>query len=163
VSVNLTDQDTICTIYRGIHDMLAKGVPPRLLWAEIAGQGHRHLQGQGRADAHHASRSGVMVTTGIVGSSMPDRQRPGAGRADPRREARQRWPTSATARRTSAPSTRRSTWPRVEAAGDLRLPEQRLRRAHALRARHLGSAVSDRAAGYQMPGVTVDGNDPLAV
>src|SRR2546425_12374727 len=38
VSVNLTDDDYICTIYRGIHDMLAKGVPSKLLWAEIAGK-----------------------------------------------------------------------------------------------------------------------------
>jgi len=27
MSVNLTDQDYLCTIYRGIHDMLAKGLP----------------------------------------------------------------------------------------------------------------------------------------
>src|ERR1700730_14379422 len=38
ISVNLTDEDYICTIYRGIHDMLAKGVPMRELWAEIAGK-----------------------------------------------------------------------------------------------------------------------------
>ena len=38
VSVNLQDSDYICTIYRGFHDMLAKGVPVKLLWAEVAGR-----------------------------------------------------------------------------------------------------------------------------
>ena len=33
VSVNLTAEDYICTIYRGTHDMLAKGVPLDELWA----------------------------------------------------------------------------------------------------------------------------------
>src|SRR3546814_8048499 len=30
----LRDDDTICTIYRGIHDMLGKGFPLRELWAD---------------------------------------------------------------------------------------------------------------------------------
>src|SRR3546814_1987084 len=42
VSANLTDEDYICTIYRGIHDMLAKGMPLRSLWAEIAGRSEEH-------------------------------------------------------------------------------------------------------------------------
>jgi hypothetical protein len=36
----LRDDDTICTIYRGIHDMLGKGFPLRELWAELAGRAH---------------------------------------------------------------------------------------------------------------------------
>ncbi len=47
VSVNLTDEDYICTIYRGIHDMLAKGVPMRELWAEIAGKVTGTCKGKG--------------------------------------------------------------------------------------------------------------------
>ena len=42
VSVNLRDTDYICTIYRGVHDMLAKGVPMKQLWAEIAGKADAH-------------------------------------------------------------------------------------------------------------------------
>ena len=38
ISVNLTDQDYICTIYRGSHDQLAKGLPLKDLWAEVAGR-----------------------------------------------------------------------------------------------------------------------------
>ena len=37
VSVNLSDADYICTIYRGIHDMLAQGLPVKLLWAVESG------------------------------------------------------------------------------------------------------------------------------
>ena len=33
LSVNLTDDDYVCTIYRGIHDMLSKGYPLKELWA----------------------------------------------------------------------------------------------------------------------------------
>ena len=71
VSVNLTDQDYICTIYRGIHDMLAKGVPSKLLWAEIAGKATGTCKGKGGPMHITHPASGVMVTTGIVGSSMP--------------------------------------------------------------------------------------------
>jgi len=71
VSVNLTDDDTICTIYRGIHDMLAKGVPSKLLWAEIAGKATGTCKGKGGPMHITHPQSGVMVTTGIVGSSMP--------------------------------------------------------------------------------------------
>ena len=34
ISVSLTDDDYICTIYRGMHDMLAKGMPLKELWAK---------------------------------------------------------------------------------------------------------------------------------
>ena len=71
VSVNLTNEDTICTIYRGIHDMLAKGVPSKLLWAEIAGKATGTCKGKGGPMHITHPDSGVMVTTGIVGSSMP--------------------------------------------------------------------------------------------
>src|ERR1700738_3325014 len=70
-SVSLTDQDYICTIYRGFHDMLAKGVPVRMLWAEVAGRTTGTCKGKGGPMHITHPQSGVMVTTGIVGSSMP--------------------------------------------------------------------------------------------
>ena len=36
ISVNLTNEDYICTIYRGVHDMLAKGVPVRSCGQNLA-------------------------------------------------------------------------------------------------------------------------------
>lgn len=71
MSVNLTDEDYICTIYRGTHDMLAKGVPLKDLWAELAGRITGTCKGKGGPMHITHPKSGVMVTTGIVGSSMP--------------------------------------------------------------------------------------------
>lgn len=70
-SVHLTDEDYICTTYRGIHDMLAKGVKPRSLWAELAGKATGSCKGKGGPMHITDPGHGVMVTTGIVGSSMP--------------------------------------------------------------------------------------------
>ena len=105
--------------------------------------------------------TGVMVTTGIVGSSHADRQRPCLGRAAARQQARhgrlfrRRRDQHRRLPRIAEPGVG------VEAAGDLRLPEQRLWRAHhATRTAPSVEQISDRAAGYGMPGVTVDGNDP---
>lgn len=67
----MTDDDVICTIYRGIHDMVAKGMPLRPLWAEICGRVDGTCKGKGGPMHLTHPETGVMVTTGIVGSSMP--------------------------------------------------------------------------------------------
>lgn len=71
VSVNLEPSDYVCTIYRGIHDSLAKGVPVKALWAELAGKATGTCKGKGGPMHITHPASGVMVTTGIVGSTMP--------------------------------------------------------------------------------------------
>ena len=71
LSAQLNADDTICTIYRGIHDMVAKDMPLRPLWAEIAGRVDGTCKGKGGPMHLTHPESGVMVTTGIVGSSMP--------------------------------------------------------------------------------------------
>lgn len=71
VSVNLRDDDYLCTIYRGIHDMLAKGMPLKALWAELAGRSTGSCKGKGGPMHITSPGHGIMVTTGIVGSSMP--------------------------------------------------------------------------------------------
>jgi pyruvate dehydrogenase E1 component alpha subunit len=70
VSVNLSNDDYICTTYRGTHDMLAKGVPLKDLWAEIAGRIDGTSKGKGGQMHITHPKSGCMVTTGVVGSSM---------------------------------------------------------------------------------------------
>lgn len=67
----LTDDDYWVTIYRGIHDMLAKGMPLNDLWAEIAGRVDGTCKGKGGPMHLTYPKKGIMVTTGIVGSSMP--------------------------------------------------------------------------------------------
>src|SRR3546814_14892607 len=47
LSVHLRDDDYICTIYRGTHDMLAKGFPLEPLWAELAWRVTGSCKGQG--------------------------------------------------------------------------------------------------------------------
>jgi len=71
ISLHLQPDDYVCTIYRGIHDSLAKGVPMNLLWAEIAGRATGTCKGKGGPMHITHPASGVMVTTGVVGSSMP--------------------------------------------------------------------------------------------
>lgn len=67
----LRDDDQLCTIYRGIHDMLAKGFPLKELWAELAGRTTGSCKGKGGPMHLTFPAKGIMVTTGIVGSSAP--------------------------------------------------------------------------------------------
>lgn len=71
LSVNLTADDKIATIYRGTHDMLAKGFPLGPLWAELAGRMTGSCKGKGGTMHLTHPETGCMVTTGVVGSSMP--------------------------------------------------------------------------------------------
>jgi TPP-dependent pyruvate/acetoin dehydrogenase alpha subunit len=163
VSVNLTDDDYICTIYRGIHDMLAKGVPSRLLWAEIAGKATGTCKGKGGPMHITHPESGVMVTTGIVGSSMPIANGLALA-AQIRGEKR-----VAVAYFGDGASNIGAFHEALNMAAVWKLPVlfvcqnngygEHTRYELATSAKQ----ISDRAIGYQMPGVTVDGNDPLAV
>lgn len=67
----LRPDDYLCTIYRGTHDMLAKGLPFKSLWAEVAGRATGTCKGKGGPMHITHPESGIMVTTGVVGSSMP--------------------------------------------------------------------------------------------
>jgi TPP-dependent pyruvate/acetoin dehydrogenase alpha subunit len=163
VSVNLTNDDYICTIYRGIHDMLAKGVPSKLLWAEIAGKATGTCKGKGGPMHITHPESGVMVTTGIVGSSMPIANGLALA-AQIRGEKR-----VAIAYFGDGASNIGAFHESLNMASVWKLPVvfvcqnngygEHTRYELATSAKQ----ISDRAIGYQMPGVTIDGNDPLAV
>ncbi len=71
ISVNLRPDDYIVTTYRGLHDHLAKGVPLKSLLAEYAGRQSGSCKGKGGPMHITHPDSGVMVTTGIVGSGNP--------------------------------------------------------------------------------------------
>jgi acetoin:2,6-dichlorophenolindophenol oxidoreductase subunit alpha len=71
ISHLLRNDDQICTIYRGIQDMVAKDMPLKPLWAEIAGRIDGTCKGKGGPMHLTYPDMGIMVTTGIVGSSMP--------------------------------------------------------------------------------------------
>lgn len=163
LSASLRDDDYLVTIYRGIHDMLAKGMPPNVLWAEIAGRVDGTCKGKGGPMHLTYPEKGIMVTTGIVGSSMPIAN----GLA---------WGAQLFGRQQVAVATFGDGASNIGAfheslnmAAVWKLPVifvcQNNHYAEHTTYEKATSArqISDRAAGYQMPGVRVDGNDPVAM
>lgn len=163
VSACLNQDDYICTIYRGIHDSVAKGVPFKPLWAELAGKATGTCKGKGGPMHITHPASGVMVTTGVVGSSMPianglalASQVKGDGRV-------------AVAYFGDGASNIGAFHESLNLAAVWKLPVlfvcQNNQYAEHTKYAVCTSAenVADRAASYRMPGRKVDGNDPLAV
>ncbi|HTZ69477.1 MAG TPA: thiamine pyrophosphate-dependent dehydrogenase E1 component subunit alpha [Acetobacteraceae bacterium] len=161
ISVNLNPDDTICTIYRGIHDMVAKGVPLRPLWAEIAGRVTGTCKGKGGPMHITHPQSGVMVTTGIVGSSMPIANGLAwAAKLDGSRRV-------SIAYFGDGASNIGAFHESLNLASVWKLPvvfvcQNNLFAEHTRFEK--GTAVDHiarRAGSYSMPGITVDGNDPF--
>ncbi|HEY3655563.1 MAG TPA: thiamine pyrophosphate-dependent dehydrogenase E1 component subunit alpha [Steroidobacteraceae bacterium] len=163
VSVNLTDQDYICTIYRGIHDMLAKGMPLNDLWAEVAGRVTGTCKGKGGPMHLTYPRKGIMVTTGIVGSSMPIANGIAWGSL-----------LAKDGRVTVAyfgdgASNIGAFHEALNLAAIWKLPvvfvcqNNRYGEHTAYEKTTSIKRIADRAAAYEMPGVNVDGNDPVAM
>ncbi len=67
----LNTDDYLVTTYRGQHDQIAKGVPFDLLYAEIAGRETGTCKGKGGSMHITHPATGIMVTTGVVGSGLP--------------------------------------------------------------------------------------------
>jgi len=70
-SAILTREDYLVTTYRGLSDMLSKGIPPKLVWAELAGRVTGTCKGKGGPMHLTYPDFGCMVTTGIVGAGTP--------------------------------------------------------------------------------------------
>lgn len=159
----LRDDDTLCTIYRGIHDMLGKGFPLKELWAELAGRTTGSCKGKGGPMHLTYPPKGIMVTTGIVGSSAPIAN----GLA---------WASQLDK------SDRVSVCTFGDGASNIGAIHEAMNLASVwklptifvcqnnLFAEHTtfekmtgGQNVANRAEGYGMPGVRVDGNDPEAM
>ncbi|MCO5794763.1 MAG: thiamine pyrophosphate-dependent dehydrogenase E1 component subunit alpha [Blastomonas sp.] len=159
----LRDDDTLCTIYRGIHDMLGKGFPLRELWAELAGRTTGSCKGKGGPMHLTYPPKGIMVTTGIVGSSAPIAN----GLA---------WATQLDK------SDRVSVCTFGDGASNIGAIHEAMNLASVwklptifvcqnnLFAEHTtfekmtgGQNIANRAEGYGMPGVRVDGNDAEAM
>jgi acetoin:2,6-dichlorophenolindophenol oxidoreductase subunit alpha len=163
VSVNLNQDDYVVTIYRGIHDSIAKGVPLKPLWAELAGRVTGTCKGKGGPMHITHPASGVMVTTGIVGSSMPianglawASQLKGDGKVS-------------VANFGDGAANIGAFHEALNLASLWKLPVVFVCQNNGY-AEHTkyeyGTAVAniaDRAASYTMPGFTVDGNDPIAM
>jgi len=163
ISVLLTNEDYLVTIYRGIHDMIAKGVPPRLIWAELAGRSTGACKGKGGPMHITHPKSGCMVTTGVVGAGMPIAC--GLGLASQLRGEKRVTVTNCGDGASNIGAFHES----LNLASVWKLPVifvcQNNRYAeHTAFSKGTSTLhVADRAKSYSMPGVTVDGNDPLGV
>ena len=160
LSVSLTDDDYLCTIYRGIHDMLAKGMPLKELWAEVAGRVDGTCKGKGGPMHITYPKKGIMVTTGVVGSSMPianglawGSKLSGDGRV-----------TVATFG--DGASNIGAFHEALNLASVWKLPviflcqNNQFGEHTAYEKATSAKQIADRAVSYSMPGVRVDGNDP---
>ncbi len=161
ISNLLTKDDKICTIYRGIHDMVAKDMPLRPLWAEIAGRIDGTCKGKGGPMHLTHPESGVMVTTGIVGSSMPIANGLAwAALLDGSKEV-------TIAYFGDGASNIGAFHESLNLASLWKLPvlfvcQNNGYGEHTRLENHLPvDLISKRAIGYGMPGFTVDGNDPF--
>lgn len=67
----LNIDDYLVTTYRGVHDQVAKGIPLKDLWAEFTGKVTGTCKGKGGPMHITDPKTGVMVTTGIVGAGLP--------------------------------------------------------------------------------------------
>ena len=161
ISVNLRSDDYICTIYRGTHDMIAKGVPLKELWAEVAGRITGTSKGKGGPMHITHPKSGCMVTTGVVGSSMPianglawASQLSGDGRVT-------------IANFGDGASNIGAFHESLNLASLWKLPvvfvcQNNQYAEHTTYAKSTSARqIADRAIGYSMEGVRVDGNDPF--
>src|SRR5258708_7475922 len=63
--------DYMVTTYRGLHDHIGKGVNLRELWAEFLGRREGTCKGKGGPMHITDPKSGLMVTTGVVGGGLP--------------------------------------------------------------------------------------------
>jgi TPP-dependent pyruvate/acetoin dehydrogenase alpha subunit len=163
LSVCLNDDDYLCTIYRGIHDMLAKGLPLKALWAEVAGRVDGTCKGKGGPMHLTYPAKGIMVTTGIVGSSMPIAN--GLAWAAQLSKTKQVTVAMFGDGATNIGAFHEA----LNLAAVWKLPVvficQNNRFAeHTTYAKGTSAArVADRAASYGIPGIHVDGNDVQAM
>lgn len=160
MSLNLTNEDYLCTIYRGTHDMLAKGFPLEPLWAELAGRVSGSCKGKGGTMHLTHPESGCMVTTGIVGSSMPISNGLGwAAKLNGKGQV-------AVANFGDGAANIGAFHESLNFASLYDLPvifvcQNNLYAEHTSMKRSTKiDQYSKRAAGYGMEGITVDGNDP---
>jgi pyruvate dehydrogenase E1 component alpha subunit len=159
----LRDDDYICTIYRGIHDMLAKGFPLNELWAELAGRATGSCKGKGGPMHLTYPPKGIMVTTGIVGSSTPIANGLAWGALLDKSDR------VVVANYGDGASNIGAVHEALNLASVWKLPvifvcQNNLFAEHTTFEKMTGGEnIAARAAGYGIPGVRVDGNDPVAM
>jgi pyruvate dehydrogenase E1 component alpha subunit len=163
MGVSLRPDDQLVTTYRGLHDLIGKGVPLEEIYGEMMGR--TVGAGRGKGGTMHIANpeKGVMLSTGIVGAGPPVAV--GLAMAAKRKGLDRVTVVSFGDGATNTGSFHEAA--NMAALWDLplvllcqnNLYAEMTPTSDTMKIEH----VAERAAGYGMPGVRVDGNDPLAV
>jgi pyruvate dehydrogenase E1 component alpha subunit len=163
MGVTLRPDDQLVTTYRGLHDLIGKGVPLEEIYGEMMGK--TVGAGRGKGGTMHIAKPdmGVMLSTGIVGAGPPVAV--GLAMAAKRKGLDRVTVVSFGDGATNTGSFHEAA--NMAALWDLplvfvcqnNLYAEMTPTSDTMKLEH----VAERAAGYGMPGVRVDGNDPLAV
>ncbi|RAU95455.1 thiamine pyrophosphate-dependent dehydrogenase E1 component subunit alpha [Mycobacterium colombiense] len=163
MGVALRPDDQLVTTYRGLHDLIGKGVPLEEIYGEMMGRTVGASRGKGGTMHIAKPEVGVMLSTGIVGAGSPVAV--GLALAAKRKGLDRVTVVSFGDGATNTGSFHEAA--NMAALWDLPMVFVCQNNQYA-EMTPTGDTmklerVADRAAGYGMPGVRVDGNDPLAV
>ncbi len=163
MGVALRPDDQLVTTYRGLHDLIGKGVPLEEIYGEMMGRSVGASRGKGGTMHIAKPEVGVMLSTGIVGAGPPVAV--GLAMAAKRKKLDRVTVVSFGDGATNTGSFHEAA--NMAALWDLpvvfvcqnNLYAEMTPTSDTMKLEH----VADRAAGYGMPGVRVDGNEPLVV
>ncbi|WP_330389511.1 pyruvate dehydrogenase (acetyl-transferring) E1 component subunit alpha [Geosporobacter ferrireducens] len=163
VCANLSDEDYITSTHRGHGHILAKGGDLKEMMAELFGKETGYCKGKGGSMHIADATKGILGANGIVGAGHNIAV--GAGIT-----AQYKGTDQVCACFFGDASTNQSTFHEaLNLASIWKLPvvfvcENNLYGISMSQSRHQAiQDISDRAAAYNMPGITVDGNDVFAV
>ena len=163
MGVTLRPDDQLVTTYRGLHDLIGKGVPLEEIYGEMMARTVGAARGKGGTMHIAKPDKGVMLSTGIVGAGPPVAV--GLAMAAKRKGLDRVTVVSFGDGATNTGSFHEAA--NMAALWDLPLVFVCQNNLYAemtpTRDTMKLERVADRAAGYGMPGVRVDGNDPLVV
>ncbi|SPM36765.1 TPP-dependent pyruvate or acetoin dehydrogenase subunit alpha [Mycobacterium rhizamassiliense] len=159
----LRPDDQLVTTYRGLHDLIGKGVPLEEIYGEMMGRTVGAARGKGGTMHIAKPEVGVMLSTGIVGAGPPVAV--GLAMAAKRNGLDRVTVVSFGDGATNTGSFHEAA--NMAALWDLPMVFVCQNNLYA-EMTPTGDTmklerVADRAAGYGMPGIRVDGNDPMVV
>lgn len=163
VCANLSDKDFITSTHRGHGHLLAKGGKVELMMAELFGKATGYCKGKGGSMHIADVNLGILGANGIVGAGQPIAT--GAAFACKYKKT----DAVTVCFHGDAASNRGTFHESVNMASIFKLPvvfvvENNMYGISVSQKYHMNICdISDRAAAYGIPGVTVDGNDVVAV
>jgi acetoin:2,6-dichlorophenolindophenol oxidoreductase subunit alpha len=159
----LRTDDRLVTTYRGLHDQIGKGVSLVEILGEMLGRQAGACRGKGGTMHIADPRVGLMLSTGIVGAGIPVAV--GLALAARAQKADRIVAVSFGDGATNTGSFHEAvnlaaTWqlPLVLVCQNNQYAEM-TPTSHSMHVEH----IAERAAAYNIPGVTIDGNDPIEV